>query len=122
CNKRYVDQLDQIGRSTVLSSSNSYDNLRSAREFINRLRTENVLDQCPDAKQADPSTSMTPTSMTPSSPPSTPPADPAVPNPAVPDPAATDPTATEAPGTVPPPPTPRPGVDCRPEHNESGGG
>jgi serine/threonine protein phosphatase PrpC len=47
CNKRYVDQLDQVGRDTVLSSGNTYNSLGEAREFINRLRTENVLDQCP---------------------------------------------------------------------------
>jgi protein phosphatase len=93
CNKRYVDQLDQIGRSTVLGTGNTYGSLREAREFINRLRTENVLDQCPEV-----------TATTSSPPPSPPP--------------AANPEATSTMPSTPP----RPGVDCRPEHNEGGGG
>jgi protein phosphatase len=100
CNKRYVDQLDQIGRATVLGGGNTYDSMREAREFINRLRTDNVLDQCPDVvKTADPSAS--------SPPPTTPPPSGGV-----------DASAT----TTIPSQAPRAGVDCRPEHNEGGGG
>ncbi|MFC0115750.1 PP2C family protein-serine/threonine phosphatase [Kibdelosporangium aridum] len=99
CNKRYVDQLDEAGKATVLGGSNTYGSLNEAREFINRLRTENVLDPCPDViaqQQQRQNQSAT----------STPPTDPA--NPEV---APSVPTSA-----------PRPGVDCRPEHNEGGGG
>ncbi|CAM3610830.1 PP2C family serine/threonine-protein phosphatase [Kibdelosporangium persicum] len=98
CNKRYVDQLDETGKATVLGGSNTYGSLNEAREFINRLRTENVLDPCPDviAQQQQQNQSAT----------STPPTDPA--NPEM---ASTMPSSS-----------PRPGVDCRPEHNEGGGG
>nr|WP_042184056.1 protein phosphatase 2C domain-containing protein [Kibdelosporangium sp. MJ126-NF4]CTQ93972.1 Serine/threonine phosphatase PPP (EC 3.1.3.16) [Kibdelosporangium sp. MJ126-NF4] len=99
CNKRYVDQLDETGKATVLSESNTYGSLNEAREFINRLRTENVLDPCPDAstqQQQQQNQSAT----------SAPPSDPANPDVA---------------GTMPSSP-PRPGVDCRPEHTKGGGG
>src|SRR5204863_6187617 len=105
CNKRYVDQLDQPGRDTVLGGGNTYSSLREAREFINRLRTENVLDSCSDvAKQPEASGSATPSSPPPVPPPS-------------------DATAPpEVAGSLPAKPTPIPGVNCRPEHNEGGGG
>jgi serine/threonine protein phosphatase PrpC len=109
CNKRFVDQLNQTGRDTVLGSGNTYSSLREAREFINRLRTENVLDQCPDVakqqQQQQPglSASSTPVPVT-----STTPGDQSGP--------------PETAGTLSVKPAPRPGVDCRPEHNEGGGG
>ncbi|MEV4311469.1 PP2C family serine/threonine-protein phosphatase [Actinocrispum sp. NPDC049592] len=98
CNKRYVDQLDQSGKDTVLGSGTSYSSLREAREFINRLRTENVLDPCPtDAtKQQQEQTSVTP-------------------------PPPSGQTPADATSTIAKP-APRPGIDCRPEHNEGGGG
>jgi protein phosphatase len=103
CNKRFVDQLDETGRATVLGGGNTYSSLREAREFINRLRTENVLDPCPEVttQQNQPASSTPP----------------------VPPPSAgaevADPDGTT---TVPTRATPRPGVDCRPEHEEGGGG
>jgi protein phosphatase len=103
CNKRYVDQLDQPGRDTVLGGGNTYSSLREAREFINRLRTENVLGPCTDVTKP-PDTS---TSTTPSSPPP---------------PAADSSVPSEVAGSIPAKPTRIPGVNCRPEHNEGGGG
>jgi serine/threonine protein phosphatase PrpC len=102
CNKRYVDQLDPSGRDTVLAGGNTYSSLREAREFINRLRTENVMVPCSDvAKQPDTSTSMTPSSPAPPADSSAPP---------------------EIAGSISPNPSPKPGENCRPEHNEGGGG
>jgi protein phosphatase len=97
CNKRYVDQLDQTGKDTVLGGGNTYPSLREAREFINRLRTENVLDQCPNVTVNPPESSSTPTPPAGQSP-------------------------ADATSTIPSRPAPRPGVDCRPEHSEGGGG
>ncbi|GAB3913659.1 hypothetical protein GCM10029964_123560 [Kibdelosporangium lantanae] len=69
CNKRYVDQLDPLGRDTVINGGNSYSSLHDAREFINRLRTERVMDPCTDvARQQDSSTSATPSTSATSSP------------------------------------------------------
>jgi protein phosphatase len=110
CNKRYVDQLDQTGKATVINGGITYNSLQEAREFINRLRTENVLDKCPPPPPpADPSqspaqpttTTVPPTSASQAGDPSSP---------------------AEATGTISPSRTPQPGVDCRPEHTEGGGG
>ncbi|TCO64631.1 PP2C family protein-serine/threonine phosphatase [Actinocrispum wychmicini] len=103
CNKRYVDQLDPVGRDTVLTGRNTYSSLREAREFINRLRTENVMDPCTDvAKQQESSTSATP------------------PPPSTPQSTSADPSAVA--GSLQGKPAPIPGVNCRPEHSEGGGG
>jgi serine/threonine protein phosphatase PrpC len=112
CNKRYVDQLYPVARDTVLNGGNSYSNLRDAREFINRLRTENVMDPCTDvARQQATSTSVPPsTSVNPSTPPAppvgvTPPSE-----------------SSDVAGSVLGKPSPIPGVNCRTEHSEGGGG
>jgi PPM family protein phosphatase len=103
CNKRFVDQLDETGRATVLGGGNTYSSLREAREFINRLRTENVLDPCPEVTTQQ----NQPASSTPSTPPDT---------------AGAEVANPDGTTTVPTRATPRPGVDCRPEHEEGGGG
>jgi protein phosphatase len=102
-----VDQLFPIARDTVHNGGNSYSSLRDAREFINRLRTENVMDPCTDvAKQQENSTS-TPPSVTPTAPP------PGTGG-------STDPS--DVAGSVLGKPSPIPGVNCRTEHSEGGGG
>ncbi|MET0236776.1 MAG: protein phosphatase 2C domain-containing protein [Kibdelosporangium sp.] len=103
CNKRFVDQLDETGKATVLGGGNTYGSLNEAREFINRLRTENVLDPCPEATTQP----NQPATSTPAPPP---------------DPSGVEAANPDGTTTVPTRQMPRPGVDCRPEHEEGGGG
>jgi serine/threonine protein phosphatase PrpC len=120
CDKRFVDQLDQAGQQIVRNGGNTYDDIQEARQFINRLRQENVLQPC-KPKDEDSQSSQSA---------STPPAQPGVtgsptgsstpPSAGVPGQASSAPAQTDSAG--PTLRTEQPGVDCRPERPTDGGG
>lgn len=127
CDQRFVDQLDQAGQQIVRNGGNTYENIDEARQFINRLRTENVLPPC----TTPPSSSTPPTSGTAPTPPTSQPTQPVPPTqqpggngqpPAGLQPPATPTTTAPTSDTAPTLRAPEPGVDCRPEHDKDGGG
>jgi PPM family protein phosphatase len=98
CDLRFVDQLDQSARDTVRNGSNTYESIEKAREFINRLRFDNVLPQCPKPSSAPPAEPAPSSAAVPTS------APPAENNPGVS-------TTPDVPGTLSSR-EPVPGVDC----------
>jgi serine/threonine protein phosphatase PrpC len=126
CDARFVDQLDQAGQQIVRNGGNTYENIDEARQFINRLRTENVLPPCTTPPSSStPSTSTTPTQPTTQptqpAPPTQQPGNNGQPPAGLQPPAAPTSTAPTS-DTAPTLRAPEPGVDCRPEHNKDGGG
>ena len=109
CDKFYVDDLRQLGRETVRSGTESFDNIPEARQFIQDLRTKFPLPTCESiagqeeqqagrpGQQVPPTTPARGGTSTSSPPPST---------------GTTTQQAEE----------PKPGVNCREPRGDEGGG
>ncbi|MFC4854864.1 PP2C family protein-serine/threonine phosphatase [Actinophytocola glycyrrhizae] len=111
CPKFYVDDLKELGRDTVRESTESFDNIPDAREFIRDLRTKYPLPPCETLqKQQERAQGQT---TTPAPRQTTTPGQPTGTNPTT----TTGETTSEASDTQV---EPKPGVNCR-EPREGGG-
>jgi protein phosphatase len=132
CTKLYIDDLNQTGRQTVKDGGTYYDKLDDAKGFIATLRRENRFKlSCAEltAQQQGSQTSTTPkptgrTSTTTTTTKATSggaagqPGGGATQGPVVPTTSTGTTTATPPASQAPP----QPGVNCRPEHTDDGGG
>jgi hypothetical protein len=108
CDKRYVDDLQPAGKDSVRSGTESFQNIREAREFIQDLRTKYGLPSCEEyvrRQERQPGGQTT-----------------TVPPPA--ETGATQPPVTTTEVLPPPrPEDPKPGENCRkPRAEDRGGG
>jgi PPM family protein phosphatase len=116
CDKFYVDDLRQLGKETVRSGSESFDNIPDARNFIQDLRTKFPLPTCESmVRQQDEQVGQPTQPTAPSTPPSTPPRGGG-------STASSTPPSESATGTSPEPEEPEPGVNCREPRGDEGGG
>ncbi|HEV7713190.1 MAG TPA: protein phosphatase, partial [Asanoa sp.] len=110
CDRFYVNDLRQLGRDAVRSSTESFDNVPDARQFIQDLRTKYPLPTCEslikeqERQAGDPAPPKTTPKKT------TPPKKPAPTTTTTPPPSSSQPVA------------PDPGVNCRQPRGDEGGG
>ncbi len=113
CDKFYVDDLRQLGRDAVRSSTQSFESIPDARQFIQDLRTKYPLPTCESLikQQERESGEPAPPATTTRKPPGTkqPPGS-----------TASSPPATSQPTSEPV--EPEPGVNCRKPRGDEGGG
>jgi PPM family protein phosphatase len=111
CDQFYVNDLRQLGRDAVRSSTESFDNVPDARQFIQDLRTKYPLPTCESLIKQQEQEAGDP------APPKTTPKKPATPGKKPP---AT--TTTTPPPSSSQPVSPDPGVNCRQPRGDEGGG
>ncbi len=111
CDRFYVNDLRQLGRDAVRSSTESFDNVPDARQFIQDLRTKYPLPTCESLIKQQEQEAGDP------APPKTTPKKPATPGKKPP---AT--TTTTPPPSSSQPVSPDPGVNCRQPRGDEGGG